>query len=278
MQFGVMQKILQAILALALFSMCPPVMAQTLKHYDLLLDDKKIGGVTMKTDDLAQGGRKVTQFLRIKTGGFWGKIDIRGTLEERISASGQLLEASNELKENKKVFWSKLQLSGEEYLSFRSQMKDKGEKDMDELKDLATGVATFLVPEVGDVIEIGTLLLSDDKNSPRNDRLTASSFDTSLVGLPFYWQRNAFRLPGNLRIFDTQDMVILMAKVEDLGTEHLVSGTKQIPARHYRLKVKGTDPIDVWLFRSADGHAYFAKLTGKEDGSLFQVCLQAGQQ
>lgn len=252
-------------------------MAQTLKHYDLLLDEKKIGGITMKTEELHRGDLKVTQLLRIKTGGFWGKIDIRGTLEETISASGQLLEASNELKENRKVFWSKLQLSGEEYLSFRSQMKDKGEKDMDELKDLATGVATFLVPEVGDVIEIGTLLLSDDKNAPRNDRLTARSFDTSLVGLPFYWQRNAFRLPAKLRIFDTQDMVILNAKVEDLGREHLVFGTQQLPSRHYRLKVKGTDPIDVWLFRSADGRASFAKLSGKEDGSLFEVSLRPGR-
>ena len=277
MHFGLRRKFTHVALALATLFMGSQALAQSVRHYDLLVDKKKIGGVSIKTDHLSGGGRKVTQFLQIKTGGFWGKIDIRGTLEETISASGKLQDASNKLRENKKVYWSKLSLSGQEYLSFRSQMKDEGEKDMDELKGLAQGVATFLVPEVGDVIEIGTLLLSDDKNAPRNDRLTASSFDTSLVGLPFYWQRNAFRLPDNLRIFDTQDMVILVARIEDLGTEHLAIGTRQIPSRHYRLKVKGTDPIDIWLFRAADGKAYFAKLAGKEDGSQFQVTLQPGQ-
>jgi len=204
-------------------------------------------------------------------------MDMRGTLEETIWASGQLLEASNKLKGNKKVYWSKLSLSGQEYLSFRSQMKDEGEKDMDELADLAKGVATFLVPEVGDVIEISTLLLSDGKNAPRNDRLTATSFDTSLAGLPLYWQRNTYRLPDNLRIFDTQDMVILVSRVEDLGTEHLSVGAQHIPARHYRLKAKGTDAIDLWLFRAADGVAHFAQLTGQEDGSAFKISLQPGQ-
>eukprot|EP00903_Cladosiphon_okamuranus_P002042 g2040.t1 len=252
-------------------------MAQDLKHYDLFMDRKNIGSISIKTENDAEGSYKVTQFLKIKAGGFWGKIDIRGTLEEQISASGQLQEASNKLTENNKVYWSKLQLSGQEYLSFRSQMKDAGEKNLDELKDLAAGVATFLVPEVGDVIEIGTLLLSDGKNLPKNDRLTASSFDSSLVGLPHYWQRNSFRLPATLRIFDTQDMVILVSKIDDLGTQNLSVGEQQIAARHYRLKAEGTAPIDVWMFKAANGRAHFAMLAGKEDGSLFQITLQPGR-
>jgi len=158
------------------------------------------------------------------------------------------------------------------------QMKNAGEKELDELADLATGVATFLVPEVGDVIEISTLLLSDGKNAAKNDRLTAGSFDTSLNALPLFWQRNGHRLPGRLRIYDTQDMVILNARIEDLGGEQLAVGAQQIPARHYRLNAKGTDPIDIWLFRSPDGKVHFAKLTGKEDGSAFRVVLTPGRQ
>lgn len=253
---------------------CGQALAQPLQHYDLSVGDKKVGTVVLTSQDLPGDGRKLGQQLRIKTAGFWGKLDVQENLEETLSAAGKLQEANNTLKENGKVYWSRLSLSGTEYLSFRARMKDDGEKDLDDLAGLAKGVVTILVPEVGDVIEIGTLLLSDGKNAPKHDRLTQTSFDTSLLGLPFYWQRNGFRLPADLKVLDTQDMVILKTRVEDLGTVALPLGGQWISARHYRLGAKGMDPIEIWLYRAEDGRAHFAQLTGKEDGNTYLVRLR----
>jgi len=276
MQPGRKTPIIRAVLTLAVALICAEASAQDLKVYELKLGGKRIGTITAESKDLPRGGRKLTQNLRIKTSGFWNKIDITGSLEETISATGKLQEASSKLKENNKIYWSKLSHSGEEYLSFRAQMKNEEEKDIEELAGLATGVVTFLVPEVGDVIEIGTLLLSDGKNDPKHDRLTRDSFDTSFAGLPFYWERNGYRLPDTLRIFETEDMVILGARVEDRGTVFLPLAASRIPARQYRFNIKEADPIDVWLARAENGRAYFAQVNGRENGSAFQVVLTSG--
>lgn len=277
MQPSFLAKVIQAVLAIILIMNCSAVAAQTRKHYSLKVDNKEIGSITLLSETLPKGGRKISQNLRIKTSGFWSSLDIAGALEETISAEGTLQEASSKIRENKKVYWSKLSRSGDEYLSFRAQMKSDEEKDIDELASLAKGVVTVLVPGAGDVIEIGTLLLSDDRNNPKHDRLTAGSFDTSLAGLPFFWERNAYQLPGKLRVFDTEDMMILATRIEDLGTDNLTIGTVRVSTRHYRLIIKGSDPIDIWLLRAKDNSAYFAQVTGKESGSAFQLTLQPGQ-
>jgi len=274
MQPNLSYKVLQASLALVLALVGGNATAESRKDYALTVDNKEIGSIIVQSESLPGGGRRISQNLRIKTSGFWNSLDISGTLEETITAEGKLQETSSKYHENKKVYWSKLARSGDEYLSFRAQMKSDEEKDIEELAGLATGVVTVLVPGAGDIIEIGSLLLSDSRNTPKHDRLTAESFDTSLAGLPFHWQRNAYQLPEKLKIFDTEDMVIMAARVEDHGADQLAIGTARVPARHYRLTIRGSDPIDVWLLRESDGRAYFAQVTGKENGSAFQVTLR----
>lgn len=240
--------------------------------YSLQVSGKELGQVTIRQSGPSGGTRTLTQTLAIKAKSFWGKIDIKNQLEETISAKGDLLEASNRLRDGNKIYWTKIALSGNEYLAFRARMKNTHEKDLDDLGSLAKGAAAFLVPGAGDAFEVANLLLSDEKNQPKHDRFTRTSFDTTLMGLPLAWQRNNFNLPRQLVVFDTQEMTISKYLCEDLGEVPLpLQGRSSISTRHYRLSERSGRVTNIWLFRKSSGSAHFAQVSGKEDGEPFLI-------
>ena len=248
--------------------------AQNSRAYDLLVSNKKIGEIVLTTQPLSDGGYKIAQQLLIDTEGFWGNIKVESLTEETHAKSGLLEKASSKTRENNKVYWSKISLSGSEYLAFRAQMKNEDEKDMDDVFALAKGVVSYLVPGAGDVMAVGSVILADDKNAPRNDRFTKDGFDTSLMGLPLMWQRNEFRLPATLRVFDIQEMAVFGGKVSFKGVDTVTLGKEKVLAHRYTLEAQGGQPVDVWLRLVGSGLPHFVQLTGKEGGTPFKIVLR----
>lgn len=251
--------------------------AQSAQTYDLIVSNKKIGEIVLTTHALSNGGYKIVQQLKIDTQGFWGKIKVEGQTEETHTGSGLLEKASNKVQENNKVYWSKVSLSGSEYLAFRAQMKNDDEKEMDDVFAVANGVVSYLVPGAGDMIAIGSVILADDKNAPRSDRFTKDSFDTSLMGLPLMWQRNNYSLSASLRVFDIQEMAVFGGKVSFRGIETVTLGGEKVPAHRYTLASEGGDPLDVWMCIDGSRLPHFVQLTGKESGTPFKIVLRSGQ-
>ncbi|MEM9630697.1 MAG: hypothetical protein AAGA50_05205 [Pseudomonadota bacterium] len=248
--------------------------AQSAHTYDLLVSDKKIGEIVLTTHPDSGGGYRIAQQLKIDTQGFWGRINVESLTEEFHATQGLLEKASSKTRESNKVYWSKVALSGSEYLAFHAQMKNEDEKEMDEVFALAKGVVSYLVPGAGDVMAIGSVILADDKNASRNDRFTKDSFDTSLMGLPLMWQRNDFRLPATLRVFDIQEMAVFGGRVSFKGVETVTLGSQKISAHRYSLEAEGGEPIDVWLRIVGSGLPHFVQLAGKESGTAFKIVLR----
>lgn len=251
-----------------------PASASETASYTLAVSGKHLGDLTVTTVSRPDGSRSLSQRMSLKASSFWGKLDIDNRLEETISSNGILLKASNRLRDNNKVYWTRIDLLEEEYLAFRAQMKNGEEKDLEELGNLAKGAVSVLVPGAGDVLEIANVVLAYEKSQPRHDRFTRTSFDTSLMGLPLFWQRNGQGFPARLTILDTQEMSISTVRVEKLGPARLtISGNKEFQTQRYRLKPKSGHATDVSLFISQSGTPQFAMVSGKQDGDSYTIKL-----
>ncbi len=267
-------RVCKALAAVAfLFSSASIAASETQLKYEVQLDGKPVGTLDLDQRANADGGYRYKLTTRIQTKFFLSKIDIRSNLRETVTKTGLLLEASNKLSDGKKTYWTKIEHSGGEYLAFAAQMKNQQEIENEELIGLAKEVVASVVPYAGETMAVAEILLSDEKNNPKHQRLKPDHFDTTLISLPLFWQRNNQQFPSSFRILDTENMSVFEAKTEYLGAKHLSSGELQIPVRHYRLQAGDGNPMDIWFATANSGLAYFAKLKGKEDGTAFNVQL-----
>lgn len=256
-----------------LFSSASAAISETQLRYEIQLDGKSVGTIDLDQRPATNGDQNIKLTTQIQLSGFWNKINILSVLQETVTKTGLLREASNKLSEGNKTYWTKIEHSDGEYLAFTAQMKNQKELENEEILGLAQEVVASVVPYAGETMAVAQILLSDEKDSPQHRRLTSAHFDTTLIGLPHYWQRNGKQFPTLFRILDTENMSVFEAKMENLGAAQLSVGGTQIPVHHYRLRADDDSPLDIWFAMPKTGPAYFARLKGKEDGAAFNVQL-----
>jgi hypothetical protein len=245
--------------------------AQNTFAYTLYVEDKEVGSMSIEHQPQVDGLFIIEQHSHINTPGFWGDLDIQGTLKETHAANGALLKSDNKVKENSKTFWTRIELSFDEYLAFKTQMKNDLEQEDEETIELAKGAVAHLIPGTGDIMMVGELLFSEAEDEQINTRFTKNSFDTSFLELPYYWKNNGFTLPSSLRIFDTEEMFVFSTTITHKGKEAVNIGGIVIEANQYTLNVKENEPTEIWLALSNDHIPYFVQITGKEDGENYRI-------
>lgn len=241
--------------------------------YEIELNGKPVGQIVHEYVQQPDGGHGLKLSTQIETKSFFSKVRINSVLEETISADGYLDAASNRLVENKKTYWTKIQRSGSSYLAFTAEMKTPEQLETEELAGLAKEVIATVVPYAGDAMTVAGILLSDKRDAPQHKRLTTDHFDTSLIGLPLYWQSNGYDLPSSLTIIDTEEMSVFKAKVKDLGDTQISVGGKNLTVRHIQLDVANAKPMEIWMVRPETGPAHFFQISGMSDGAKFKVTM-----
>ncbi|GAA0782222.1 hypothetical protein E1180_21920 [Roseibium denhamense] len=248
--------------------------AGSVRIYSVELDGKHVGQILHEYSRLPDGAHDFQLTTKIEAKAFFRKVRITSVLKETISANGFLDEASNKLVENKKTYWTKIQRSGDSYLAFTAQMKTPQELEIEEVAGLAKEVIATVVPYAGEAMTIAGILLLDERGSPQHKRLTTDHFETSLIGLPLYWQSRNYVLPKTLTIIDTEEMSVFKAAVTDLGDTQVSLGGRPVTARQIRLKIANSKPMEIWMIRPETGPAYFFQIKGKSDGASFKVSLK----
>jgi hypothetical protein len=248
--------------------------AQVTFTYTLYVEDQELGSISIEHHPQANGHYVITQHSHIKAPGFWGDLDFQGTLKETHASNGMLLKSGNKFIENDQTFWTKIELSGDEYLAFKAQLKNSQEQEDDESIDLAKGVVAHLVPGVGDVMMVGEFLLSDGNEKQMNSRFTKDSFDICFLDLPYFWKSNSYILPSSLRIFDTEEMFIFSTTISHKGRVELNINGTVIEASHYTLNVKDNASTEIWLAVSDADLPYFVQITGEDEGDAYKIAYK----
>lgn len=266
------------IFVFALFLMSCPALAQTSLSYAVHIDKEPVGSLSVNYKPVGEDLNVIEQTLDINVPGVLGDNSLQSALSETHKVGGKLIKADNKVTENDKVYWTKIELFGDEFLVSRSELTNDQQKEDAEAVDMAKGVVAYLLPGAGNVMMIGEVLLTDDKDLPKNNRLTQNSFDTSFLNLPYVWQKHDQSFPKSLRIFDTENAYIFSADVTYAGDETLTISDQTFNAKRYTINVKDADPTDIWLMADDNDTPYFLKITGKDNGDDYQVILSLEKQ
>lgn len=258
------------LLAALLPSLCS---AQTIYNYMLSIENKQVGKISIsKQTSNTDGGYTLTQSFALKVDSFWEKININSYLIEKYNAQGQLQSADNKLTQNDRTYWTKTERHKNEFFAQKSELTNDQQKREDESDELVSSAIVNFVPGAGDLIMIGKVLLPSDQPQSSNNRFNASSFDSSFMNLPYFWQRSGNKFPAKLKIFDTEALYIIAGNITDFGeVKIIISGTPR-KAHHYRINLKDEAPLDIWLAENSQGIAHFVQITG-EDGAPYKITL-----
>lgn len=240
------------------------VSAQSLFEYAVYIDGKDAGILSVQYILKSDGSYIIEQKYEIKSTGFFGfgGVELKSTLTETHTNNGLLLKADNKLMDRSKLFWTLSELSGDEYLVFRAQLKNEQEKEEEEFIELVKGVVVHLVPGAGEVLAISELILSDGHEAVVGTRFARDSFDTSFLGIPYLWKNLGYVLPDSMYIFDTEKMYIYSAEIEYRGEGHHHFNGAVVTSHHYTLNPSGADSTEIRLASADGGDPHFLEVVG----------------
>jgi hypothetical protein len=257
--------------ALYLVFVSNAVFAEDVFNYAIAVNDEELGTLSIEHQDKDDGHYVIAQHTHIKSSGYFEDFVYQGALKESHSPTGLLLESSNKENINNETYWTQIELSGDEYLAFSSQLKNDQEKEDDDAIGLAQGALSYIVPGAGDAMTVGEALISDDKQEKRNNRFPKESFDVSFLNLPYLWKKNNLSLPSPLRIIDTEEMHIFQASILPRGKEEVKINGRVLEAYHYSLVVEDSEPTEIWLALNKTQIPFFVRIKGNDDEGPYEI-------
>lgn len=237
-------------------------------NYQLVVDKKQLGTISASYTTEKSGKYSLKRTSHINVPGLLKDEKLESTVTETYSPQGKLLKSSYKVRYKNKIYWTKLELHGKEFLAFQSEITNDSQKEDEQLVEFTKGVVADMVPGAGEVMLINDIL---DENQPSNDRFTSDSFDTSFSNLPFLWKKSNYELPKKLRLLDTEDMGIFPVDVVFQGIETVSLKNKKITASHFKLLSKDSKPTEIWLALDEAKKPFFYKITGHEDGDDYAI-------
>ncbi len=210
---------------------------------------------------------------------FPNKVDLPFKVINRIGVcqgtfEGDLIEADKKTFRQKKAYWTKIDSVGTDLWIYFSKIADHQQHAESELIGLSLAVLGNLIPQVGEVIGVSQLLLSDKKVEPISMLLAKSSYHSTLAHLPIYWSTRQKKLPTRIKLLDKKTVSVMLMNVEDKGVEFRILNGAEVSTKHYILSSKGTAPLNIWLAVNKDNIPYFFQLKGGDDDSLFTISLK----
>lgn len=248
-------------------------------HYEIFSNAENVGEINVKVIDQADGSYVITESTRLSAVSAWGKINRHSTQIETFSPAGDLLKTDVKTLNGKKAYWRKAELSNEELWASYTQVQNVTEKEEAEFAGAALALATNMIPGLGNALGVAQLFLSDDNAPPENIRFPASTYDTSVANLPFYWSSKQHNLPTQLNLFDSEKLTITAFQIEDLGEKivQLMSAGGTVQTSHYKLRPPKGQPMELWLAVSDHNSPYVYQLVGVDDDGPFHIVLKQNQ-
>ncbi len=239
----------------------------TERYYELQVAGKELGIIREHFALDINKGYRISQQLTLSESGWWGTFELSSELVEIHDHQGVLQKASNNVVENGKTYWTKVELHADEYLAFRGQIRSDKEQQEEEDEKIAMSAIASLIPGASEVLAVGSGVFGEDDKSVQR-RFSRDSFDTSLLGLPTFWRRSSNRLPEKIRIFDSEEMLVFDGVTELKSTEVKSIEGRETLVHHFRLVEEHGENFDVWLADDGSFSPYFLKISGLQDGDL----------
>lgn len=243
-------------------------------NYGILSEGNDIGDITLKLIRNNKG-HVIAQHRRIKTSGWWGKINISSYRVEQFSADNDLLLADNKIQDGDTTHWIKIEahqhvLSG----SYRI-IKGLSAQEKQELADLLVVISSESNAEIERIVSLSGALFADRKIASQDRQFKKNDFDATFNSLAFFIQKSAGKqLPEVLRLLDTENMEIIRQRLDDLGTEVMTIGTKSISTRHIKLSDSSYKPSHIWIADSPTSLPFIIRHTGEDEDGEFDVILK----
>lgn len=207
----------------------------------------------------------------IKLSGWWGTHQEVSQLRTKYRSDGVVENIDMKIKENESVYWSSLTLSGNEYLVFKSQIQNDVEKEADDITDLAQNLLTSLVPGAGSLMEMGTILISDDSGQSQQHRFPQKNLQSTILYLPFYWHRHQGKFTGNIALFDSDALSLMTYAIKDIGIAKTPTGEQTY---NYQLTHADAGQIDIGFAYTQDGLPYLYQLKAQEGDDILVMTYQ----
>jgi hypothetical protein len=242
-------------------------------NYNIIAQDN-VGDLTVKILRTPQSGYSILEHTSIHAEGVWGDKSLQSTAHEHYSFEGDLIEADKKTFRQKKAYWTKIDSVGTDLWIYFSKIADHQQHAESELIGLSLAVLGNLIPQVGEVIGVSQLLLSDKKVEPISMLLAKSWYHSTLAHLPIYWSTRQKKLPTRIKLLDKKTVSVMLMNVEDKGVEFRILNGAEVSTKHYILSSKGTAPLNIWLAVNKDNIPYFFQLKGGDDDGLFTISLK----
>lgn len=203
--------------------------------------------------------------------GWWGDHHEVSQMVTKYRSDGILESANTKIKENESVYWSSLTLSGTEYLSFKSLIQNDAEKESDDITDLAQNILSAFVPGADTLMEMGTILISDDSGQSQQHRFSQKNLQSTLLYLPFYWHQHKGKFYETIGLFDSEAMSLITYDIKEIGLEKTTTGKQTY---YYQLTHPDAGQIDIWFAYNGQGLPYLHRLQAKEGEDIVILTYQ----
>jgi len=241
--------------------------------YNILSQGKKVGIAAVK---LSRSGNTHTyaEYSRIKTSGWWGKIDAKSILIEKSINQTLFVSADAKTLDGKTVYWTNLIANGNDLRGAFAEIKNITVQEKLDIMDIAFAISDKQAQNSKEILASSRALLANKKSQLKKVQLSSAAFDTTANNLPFFLQKFVGkRLPKTLDIMDTEDLAITRMKIKYLGLVEFSIGGKTISARHFKLSGSKFKSAKIWIKTDPTSLPYIVRYVGENEDGPFELRL-----
>ncbi len=262
--------------SVSLLSPLPPALADGITQitcvYDILVDNKKAGEMTLVRRPADKGGLCLELDSKIEITGWWGSWHLKSSQQVLTDQRG-LLEFDHKITEDGK----KWRISGDRHkdslwCSARQVLTDQ-EKEDNALVGLAASAATNAIPYAGTALAAVNLLKGGEKGQG-DVKIFTTLFDTTAIELPLFLVKNNDSL-GNksVQVLDTTELEIQTLAIQKKGMETLELAGKKFSCQTFAADSKDRKSVQ-WIFQDGLG-GVLAKEKGKDKDGPYEIRLKS---
>lgn len=234
---------------------------ESFRYHIYTTGNEDIGDLLIEIAFGDNGGYVIFEQLHIKTGGWWGQIDIHGSYYESYSEDHELQRIDGKVFEDDTVWRTVMRRVDDQLWGVTSVINGLSQQEREQLLGNTLGLTDQFTPGDDEPASLGKLLLADRDKPIKESRFNSEDFVASIDNLPMYWLQQGQQLPKKIRLLDSENLRITEYRVQSNGN-------------HYHFDADGIYPMDLWFAVSKHGIPHFTRLETEDDIGHFVIKIR----
>lgn len=244
-------------------------------NYDIYSEGEDVGDVTTKIS-LQDNRHVIIEQSHIKMSGWWWSIDFITIMSEEFENGNELVKADSKTFDEGVAYWTKIKSQENGVWMQYIKIPETNPEEEKKFAKLAFEIEGKTSANTENILLLSESIFADRHIGGEEGLAPKNSFDTTWNNLPFYIQRMADnRIPGKLKILDTENLEIDVFTVEEIGRETLMIGAEKISTHHLAFSNAKTSTSHIWINTDKRSIPCVVRHTGEDEDGPFEIVIKS---